>query len=349
MLVIHAAFRFELEETMTQPIRRICVAIGIFIALCQSTVLAQDDPLASWNDGAPKQAILGFVAKVTKEGSADYLPISQRIAVFDHDGTLWSEHPMYVQAEFTVDRLKSLAEQHPEWRETQPFQSVLQGNFAAVALSGEKGIHQILAATHSGMTADEFSEIVTAWLAKAQHPQFRRPYVECVYQPMLELLNFLRSNAFQTFVVSGGGEEFIRTFSEKTYGIPPQQVIGSTMKTRYELRKGTGVIMRLPELNFLCDGPGKPVEIQQTIGARPVMGFGNSDGDFEMLEYVTGGGGPRFAAIIHHTDAKREAAYDRFSIVGRLDRGLKEAPGHGWTVVDMKADWKQIFPSSVKP
>lgn len=335
---------------MRKSFLRLIPATAILaVALPTAFVFAQDDPLVSWNDGGPKRAIIDFVTKVTKEGSADYLPIAQRIAVFDHDGTLWSEQPMYVQGAFTLDRVKSLAEQHPEWHQKQPFQSVLEGNFAAVAVTGEKGVIEIVTATHSGMSADEFSGIVTTWMASARHPKLQRPYVECVYQPMLELLRYLRSNGFQTYIVSGGGVEFIRTFAEKTYGIQPHQVIGSTIKTRCENHEGVPVIMRLPELNFLCDGSGKPVEIQRVIGARPVMAFGNSDGDVEMLEYTTSRSGPRFGAVIHHTDGERETAYDRFSLIGRLDRGLKEAPKHGWTVVSMKTDWKQVFSPAVKP
>lgn len=315
------------------------------VASIARTVSGDDDPLESWNDSESKRAIVAFVSRVTKEGGPDYLPRAQRIAVFDNDGTLWSEQPMYVQGTFTFDRVKELADKHPEWRTTQPFQGILEANFAAVAMAGEKGAFEVVAATHGGMTTDEFSTIVTDWMTKARHPRFQRPYTECVYQPMLELMNFLRDNGFQTFIVSGGGIEFLRNFAEKAYGIAPHQVIGSTIKTRFEVRGGVPVVMRLPQVEFLCDGPGKPAAIDRSIGVRPVMAFGNSDGDFEMLEYTTSGKGPRFAAIIHHTDADREWAYDRNALVGRLDRGLKEAGGRGWSVVSMKSDWKQIFPA----
>lgn len=334
---------------MPQPFARYLFVVATLIAvLPAANLLADGDPLASWNDGASKRAIVAFVKKVTTEGSADYLPVPQRIAVFDHDGTLWSEQPMYVQVMFTLDRVKELAGQHPEWRHTQPFQGALEGDFAAIALSGQKGVIEIVTATHCGMTTDEFNLIVTAWLQKARHPQFQRPYTECVFQPMLELLRYLRAEGFQTYVVSGGETEFLRAFAEKTYGISPSHVIGSTFKTRYEINNGVPVIRRLPELNFFCDGQGKPVEIQRVIGTRPVFAIGNSDGDVEMLEYTTSGGGPRFGAIIHHTDADREAAYDRSSIVGRLDRALNQAPRHGWTVVSIKTDWKQVFPTPAK-
>lgn len=329
--------------------RTALIVVAIVSTMSMTKVFADEDPLESWNDVASKQAIVEFVTRVTKQGSADFLPTDQRIAVFDHDGTLWSEQPMYVQGAFTFDRVKSLAEQHPEWRQKQPFQGVLEENLAAVALAGEKGIVEIVTATHAGMTTDEFSKIVSNWLAKARHPQWKRPYVECVYLPMLELLTYLRANGFQTYIVSGGGAEFIRVFAEKTYGVTPQRVIGSTLKTRLEIHDGTPTIMRLPELNFLCDGSGKPVEIHRVIGSRPVMAFGNSDGDVEMLEYATTGAGPRFAGIIHHTDSERETAYDKFSIVGRLDRGLKQAAQRNWTIVNMKTDWKQIFPLNVSP
>jgi len=325
----------------------VIVSVALFSPFRLSGLSAADDPLLSWNEGQSKRAIVAFVTKVTREG-ADFLPVPQRIAVVDNDGTLWSEQPMYVQLAFALDRVKLLADRHPEWRQTQPFKGVLEGDLASVAATGEKGVMEVIGATHAGMTADEFSEIVSAWLETARHPRFHRPYTECVYQPMLELMKYLRDNGFQTYIVSGGGVEFIRVFAGKTYGVPPQQVIGSTIKTKYEVRDGVPVIVRLPELNFLCDKAGKPVELQRIIGTRPVMAFGNSDGDFEMLEYTTSGSGPRFGLIVHHTDAERESAYDRLSFFGRLDRGLKEGPKRGWTIVSMKDDWKQIFPETGK-
>lgn len=323
--------------------RHLALTSITLLALLKCLSVSADDPLPSWNERAAKQALVAFVNRVTLEGGPDYLAPSRRIAVFDHDGTLWSEQPMYVQMAFAIDRVKALADAHPEWREKQPFKGVLEENFAAVALAGEKGAMEIIAATHSGMTTDEFAETVRDWLAKARHPRFQRPYTECVYQPMLELLAYLRANGFQTYIVSGGGVEFIRVFAEKVYGVPPNQVIGSTIKTKYEVREGRSVIVRLSELDVLNDKAMKPVSIQQRIGLRPVMAFGNSDGDFEMLEYTTSGTGPRFGLLVHHTDAEREAAYDRASFFGRLDRGLKEGQQKGWNIVSTKDDWTHVF------
>lgn len=307
---------------------------------------AAEDPLPSWNDGAAKQRIMAFVAKVTNEGGSEYVPLAQRVVVFDNDGTLWCEQPMYVQMEFALDRVRALASQHPEWRTTQPFQGVLEDNLAVLAVSGEKGAMEIINATHSGMTTDEFNQIAADWLATAKHQRFNRLYTECVYQPMLELLKYLRENEFQTYIVSGGGVDFVRVFAEKVYGIPPHQVIGSTIKTQYEVRNGNPVLLRLPEMDFVTDKAGKPVAIQRRIGARPLMAFGNSDGDYEMLDYTTSGSGPRFGLIVHHTDSERESAYDRYSLFGRLDQALTDANKKGWTLVDMRRDWKVIFPPS---
>lgn len=318
--------------------------------LCGSAPLAlsQDkpaaaDPLASWNEGPTKKAILDFVAKVSKEGSPQFVPVADRIATFDNDGTLWTEQPMYVQGFFVFDRIKALASQHPEWKDQEPFASVLKDDIKGIAASGYKGLEEMLKATHAGMTTDEFEQIVKDWLATAKHPRFQRPYTELVYQPMLELLAFLRANGFTTYIVSGGGEEFMRPWAEKVYGIPPDQVIGSSIKLKYEVRDGKPVLVRLPELNFLDDKEGKPLEIQRHIGRRPLAAFGNSDGDFQMLEWTTSGAGPRLGLIVHHTDAQREFAYDRLSHVGRLDKGLNEASRRGWIVVDMKTDWKKVY------
>jgi phosphoserine phosphatase len=302
------------------------------------------DPLAHWNDTAPKKAITDFVTKVTKEGSPDFIPVAERIATFDNDGTLWCEYPIPVQLAFALDRVKTLAPNHPEWKEKQPFKAVLEEDMKAVFASGERGLAELMMATHAGMTTDEFEKIVKDWIANAKHPRFKRPYTECVYQPMIELLAYLRANGFKTFIVSGGGIEFMRPWAEKVYGIPPEQVVGSSIKTKFEIRDGKPVLVRLPELNFIDDKTGKPIGINQHIGRRPIMAFGNSDGDFEMLEYTTAGTGPRFGLIVHHTDAEREYAYDRKSPLARLDRGLDEAPKRGWIVTSMKDDWKTIFP-----
>lgn len=302
------------------------------------------DPLPSWNDGKAKQSVLAFVEKVTKPGSPDFVPVAERIATFDNDGTLWVEQPMYTQLAFALDRVKALAGKHPQWKEKQPFQAALAGDLKEVAAAGEKGLLELVMATHAGMTAEEFETVVKDWLATARHPRFKRPYTECVYQPMLELLTFLRASGFKTFIVSGGGVEFMRPFTEKVYRIPPEQVVGSTIKTKYELRDGKPVLLRLPELDFIDDKAGKPVGISKFIGRRPIMAVGNSDGDFEMLEWTTSGKGPRLSLLVHHTDAEREYAYDRQSHFGRLDKGLDEAPKRGWIVVDIKKDWQVVFP-----
>ncbi|MFN0052519.1 MAG: HAD family hydrolase [Planctomycetales bacterium] len=304
---------------------------------------APAEPLSSWNEGKVKQSILDFVAKVTKAGGPDFVPVAERIATFDNDGTLWSEQPLYVQAFFAFDRIKTLAPQHPEWKEKEPFAWVLKGDVKSALRGGERGLLEMAMATHAGMTTEEFETIVKDWIATARHPVTKRPYTEMVYQPMLELLDYLRANGFKTFIVSGGGIEFMRPWTEAVYGIPPEQVIGSSIKTKFELHDGKPVLTRLPEINFIDDKAGKPVGINQHIGRRPIAAFGNSDGDFEMLEWTTSGKGPRFGLIVHHTDADRESAYDRDSHVGRLARALDEAPQHGWVVVDMKQDWKQVF------
>lgn len=301
-------------------------------------------PLPSWNDTAPKQAILEFVEKVTRPGSPDFVAPGERIAVFDNDGTLWSEQPLYVQLRFALDRLKTLAPQHPEWKRKQPFKKLLNTPPERQVAVTEQELMAIIMATHAGMTTDEFERIVKDWMTSARHPQTGRRYTEMVYAPMIELLDYLRAKGFKPFIASGGGIEFLRPWAEQVYGIPPEQVIGSSVKTRYEVRNGQPVIVRLPELSFLDDKAGKPVGIHLHLGRRPVMAFGNSDGDFQMLEWTTGGPGPRFGLIVHHDDAARESAYDRSSPIGRLDRALDEAPQRGWSVVSMKNDWKVVFP-----
>jgi hypothetical protein len=319
--------------------------LAIIILIALPPLLTAQDPLPSWNDTSPKKAIITFVEKVTKEGSSDFVPTAERIAVFDNDGTLWSEQPMYFQAFFIFDRIKALAPQHPEWAEKEPFASVLKGDFKSALAGGEKALLEMAMATHAGMTTGEFEKIVSDWITTAKHPKTGKPYTEMVYQPMLEVLTYLRANGFKTFIVSGGGIEFMRPWAEKVYGVPPEQVIGSSIRTKYEVVDGKPAIIRLPELNFIDDKAGKPVGIQQHIGRRPLMAFGNSDGDFQMLEWTTSGRNPGFALIVHHDDAEREFAYDRESHVGMLSKGLDEGPKRGWTIVSMKDDWKVIHPS----
>jgi phosphoglycolate phosphatase-like HAD superfamily hydrolase len=305
---------------------------------------AKAEPLPSWNDGPSKQAIIQFVTKVTKKGGPDYVPPAERIATFDNDGTLWAEQPLYFQFLFALARVKALAPQHPEWKEKEPFASLLKGDEKAALAGGEKAVAEIVMATHAGITTAEFDTIVKEWLAAAKHPKFQRPYTSLVYQPMLELLAYLRANGFKTFIVSGGGVEFMRTFTEKVYGIPPEQVVGSTGQLKFELRDGKPVLLKLPAIDLVDDGPGKPVGIQRLIGRRPIFAFGNSDGDLQMLQWTAAGAGARFMGLVHHTDAQREWAYDRESHVGRLDKALDEAKTRSWTVVDMKQDWKRVFP-----
>jgi len=304
------------------------------------------DPLPSWNDGVAKRSIFNFVTAVTREGSPDFVPAPQRIATFDNDGTLWCEYPMYVQLAFALDRVKTMAPLHPEWKDKQPFKAVLDGDMKALAGTGERGLVEMVLVTHAGMTTEEFSGIVTDWLAAARHPRFKRPYTELVYQPMLEVLAYLRANGFKTFIVSGGGIEFMRPWSERIYGVPPEQVVGSSIKTRFEMRQGRPELFRLPEVNFVDDKVGKPVGINSSIGRRPIAAFGNSDGDLEMLQWTTMSGGLRLGLIVHHTDSEREYAYDRTAEFGKLDKALDAAIENKWTVVDMKKDWKVIFPPS---
>ncbi len=328
--------------------RRVFTHFLIAMALAAALVpwaQAQSDPLPSWNDGAAKARILEFVRAVTVAGTPTFVPPAERIAVFDNDGTLWSEQPAYFQLLFALDRIKALAPKHPEWKTKQPFKAALEGDMKALAASGEHGLLELVMATHAGNTTQEFESIVKDWLATARHPRFKRPYTELVYQPMLELLAYLRSNGFKTFIVSGGGIEFMRPWVEKVYGVPPEQVVGSSIKVKYDVREGKPALVRLPAINFIDDKAGKPVGIHYHIGRRPIAAFGNSDGDFQMLEWTTSGPGARLGLIVHHTDAEREYAYDRKSHIGRLDRGLDEAGQRRWTVVDMKRDWKRIYPA----
>ncbi len=324
--------------------RRRFVMTAAASVLAAASAAAQADPLPSWNDGPVKQAILDFVKRVTVEGAADFVPVPERIAVFDNDGTLWAEQPIYFQFAFAVDRVKALAPEHPEWKTQEPFKSLLAGDLKGLAASGEKGLLEIMAVSHTGMTTESFTKTVTDWLAGAQHPRFKRPYTDLVYQPMLELTSFLRAQGFKTFIVSGGGIEFMRPWTERIYGIPPEQVVGSSGVVKFEMgADGTPVLMKEAKVEFIDDGPGKPVGINHFIGRRPVFAFGNSDGDQQMLEWTAAGAGARFMGLVHHTDAEREWAYDRQSHIGKLDKALDEANAKGWTVADMKRDWKRIF------
>src|SRR5437773_3352113 len=321
------------------------IAAALVGALIFTTTIAHaQDPLPSWNDGKTKKSITEYGAKVTKEGSPDFVPPEERIATFDNDGTLWCEQPMYFQLMFAFDRVKALAPQHPEWKTKEPFASLLKGDVKGALAGGEKAIFQIVAATHTGMSTTEFEKIVADWIATAKHPKFKRPFIACVYQPMVELLAYLRANGFKTFIVSGGGIEFMRPWTEKVYGIPPEQVVGISIKTKFEMRDGKPVLMRLPEMNFIDDKTGKPVGINSHIGRRPIAAFGNSDGDQQMLEWTQAGSGARLMMLVHHDDATREFAYGAESKIGTFsDALMAEAKKNGWTVISMKDDWKAIF------
>lgn len=309
---------------------------------------AAQDALPSWNDGAGKQRIVDFVKQVTATGSPGFVPAEQRIAVFDNDGTLWAEQPIYSQFFFVIDQVKAQSPQHPEWKTTEPFKSALAGDLKGVAASGEKGIAQLMAATHAGMTTEAFARNVNEWVSTARHPRTHRVFTEMVYQPMLELVHYLRDNGFKTYIVSGGGQDFMRAWATAVYGIPPEQIIGSQGELKFELRDGKPVLMKEAKVALIDDGPGKPVGIERFIGRKPIFAFGNSDGDQQMLEWTASGDGARFAGLVHHTDGEREWAYDRQSSVGKLDKALDEATAKGWTVVDMKKDWKVIFPADKK-
>jgi phosphoglycolate phosphatase-like HAD superfamily hydrolase len=326
---------------------------SVAVACNQSTPVVQApasqstaavDPLPSWNESTARKAIVDFVGRTTKEGAPDFVPPAERIAVFDNDGTLWAEQPMYFQLAFALDRIKALAAKHPEWKTTQPFTGAIEGDLKAVLATGAAGLMQIIAASHTGITTEEFEAIVIDWIGSARHPGTGRRYDEMVYQPMLDMLTYLRANGYKTFIVSGGGVEFMRPWVERVYGIPPEQVVGSRVKVKYEPRDGAPVLLRLAEIDLNDDKAGKPVGIHQVIGRRPTIAFGNSDGDFEMLEWTTSAKGPRLGVIVHHTDAEREWAYDRDSHIGQLVRGLDEGPQRGWVIVDMKNDWNVIYP-----
>jgi hypothetical protein len=322
---------------------RAVVIAAVLIALVAGLAYAAD-PLPSWNDGPAKKNILEFVAKVTTKGSPDFVPAPERIATFDNDGTLWSEQPMYFQLIFALERVKALAPQHPEWKTREPFASLLKGDVKSALAGGEKSIVEIVMVTHAGMTTEEFEKIVREWIATARHPKTNKLYTEMVFQPMLELLAYLRANGFKTFIVSGGGVEFMRPWTEKVYGIAPEQLVGSSIKTRYEMQGGKPVLVRLPELNFIDDKAGKPVGINSHIGRRPIAAFGNSDGDRQMLEWTQAGGGARFMMLVHHDDPDREWAYGAQSSIGTFsDALMAEAKKNDWIVISMKNDWKRIF------
>jgi phosphoglycolate phosphatase-like HAD superfamily hydrolase len=299
--------------------------------------------LPSWNDGPTKRSIVDFVGRVTTTGSPQFVKVEDRIAVFDNDGTLWSEQPILFQFAFAIDRLKALAPQHPEWKDKQPFAAVLEGDMKAVAAGGEHAIAELVMVTHAGTTTDQFSRIVRDWIASARHPRFDRPYTDLIFQPMLELLAYLRANGFKTFIVSGGGVEFLRVWVERVYGIPPEQVVGSSIVTNFEMLGGVPVLTRLPKIDFIDDNAGKPVGINMHIGRRPLAAFGNSDGDLQMLQWTTDDTGSRFGLLVHHTDSVREYAYTATPF-GKLDVALMEAKANGWTIVDMKRDWNRIYP-----
>jgi phosphoglycolate phosphatase-like HAD superfamily hydrolase len=330
---------------------RLWVPVGIFcvvlvLAACSAPGGEASDPLPSWNEGKTRQAIVAFVESVADPDSTSFVPVSERVAVFDNDGTLWGEQPAYVQAQFAFDQVRAQAGSHPEWQEQQPFKAILEGDMATAMAGGTRSLVQVIMATHAGTSTEEFAGTVAAWLDVSTHPTTGKAYTEMVYQPMLELLAYLRANDFKTYIVSGGGIEFMRPWTDAVYGIPPEQVVGSSIKTDLAEQNGVPVLMRLPEMNFVDDGPGKPVGINQHIGRRPIAAFGNSDGDLQMLQWTMAGGGPRFAMIVHHTDAEREWAYDRDSHVGHLDKALDEAGTKGWAIADMKRDWNTIYPAT---
>jgi phosphoglycolate phosphatase-like HAD superfamily hydrolase len=333
---------------MNRPFSRfaqVAFLAGVVCGLASRTAFAQTDPLTSWNDGTARKSIAEFVERVTTQGGADFVPPAERIAVFDNDGTLWCEQPIYFQAAFALDRVRVMAPSYPEWKSQQPFKAFLSGDSNALAEQGEKGLLTLVAAAHSGMTTDAFARSVADWLVTAKHPRFNRPYNELIYQPMLELLTYLRANGFKTFIVSGGGVEFMRVWAEQAYGVPPEQVVGSSGAVKFEIgANGKPSLLKTAKIEFVDDGPGKPAGINRFIGRRPIFAFGNSDGDLQMLQWTAAGEGARFAGIVHHTDGMREYAYDRPSKIGQLDKAWDEAKAKGWTVVDMKQDWKTVFP-----
>jgi len=333
-----------MPRRQTRPTFRAFLLVFVLCTLASPAVASQDDPLRSWNEGPAKHAVVDFVQRVTAPGGKDFVPEPERIAVFDHDGTLWAEQPLYVQDVCILDRIKALAPEHPEWKDIEPFKSALAGDIKAVLTGGGPALLELVVAATAGLTSAELEAMAKNWISRARHPRFDRLYTDLAYQPMLELLGYLRANGFKTFIVSGGGIHFLRSFAERVYGVPPEQVVGSSLKKKFELRDGHPVIVELPEVQMVNDGLGKPVGIHLHIGRRPIAAFGNSDGDLAMLQWTMAGDGPRFALLVHHTDGEREWAYDRTSMVGRLDKALDEAVAKGWAIVDMKRDWKVVFP-----
>jgi hypothetical protein len=327
----------------SKSLLRACALATVACTTVACNPAAQSDPLPSWNDGAARTNIINFVEQATDSARAEFVPANERIAVFDNDGTLWAEQPVYFQLAFAIDHVREMAARHPEWSTQQPFAAILSGDSDALAGLTEHDIVEIVTATHSGMTVDEFQAAVAEWLATARHPRFDRPYTALAYQPMLELLEYLRANRFKTFIVSGGGIDFMRVFVEDVYGIPPEQTIGSMGQLVFEMRGGNSVLVKRPGIDFIDDKEGKPVGIARFIGRRPIAAFGNSDGDLAMLQYTAAGPGAQLMVYIHHDDPEREWAYDRESSIGRLDRGLDEANARGWTVVSMQRDWKTVF------
>ena len=328
---------------MTLPLGTVQRGLAVLALWFLTGLACAQTPLASWNDGPSRQAILEFVAAVTKEGGQDYVAPVDRIAVFDNDGTLWSEQPLYFQLIFALDQVKVMAPKHPEWAHEQPFKAAIEGDHQALAAAGTEGLLKIVGVTHTNMTTQDFSEEVKQWVKTARHPRFKQPYTSLIYAPMRELLDYLRGNGFKTYIVSGGEVEFMRAWAQDVYGIPPEQVIGTTFVTEFQMRDGKPVLMRTPKLDYNDDGPGKPVSINKFIGRQPIFAFGNSDGDLQMLQWTAAGSGKRFAGLVHHTDAKREWAYDRESKIGKLDKALDEATNKGWVIVDMEKEWKRIY------
>lgn len=335
---------------MVRPFRRKLAALFLawfYGCLIGPAYAAEDrtvDPLPSWYEGASKRAIIDFVQRVTLPSGKDFVPVPERIAVFDNDGTLWAEQPIYTQLRFVLDRVKAIAPRFPNWRTKQPFKAAIEDDFQTLAGTGTEGLLKLVMATSAGMTTDAYEKLVANWLATARDRRFHRPFTDLVYQPMIELLTYLRSNGFKTWIASGGGSDFLRPWTERVYGIPPEQVIGSSLKTKLEFFEGKPVLVRLPEIGFIDNHLNKPVGINEHIGRRPVLAIGNSDGDLAMLQWTVAGPGPRLAMLVHHTDAQREWAYDRKSRVGHLNVALDFARKQGWPLVDMRRDWKRIFP-----
>jgi phosphoglycolate phosphatase-like HAD superfamily hydrolase len=330
---------------LLDPIRRVLLA-GLIAIACAGDALAQmNDPLPSWNDGAAKTAIIDFVARVTTPGSPDFVPVNERVAAFDNDGTMWTEQPIYPQAVFTYEHIQTLAAQHPEWKDREPLKTLAGLDIMALTKLGQGTFLAAVEASDAPATVENIATTVIAWIETARHPRFGRLYTELAYQPMLELLAYLRANNFKTYIVSGGNTEFMRTWTEKTYGIPPEQVVGSFGAEKFLIgADGEPMVVKLPTMDFNDNGPGKVIGIERAVGRRPIFIFGNGDNDLQMLQWTAGRDGAHFVGLVHHTDAEREYAYDRDSVIGRLDKALDEAIAKNWTIVDMKQDWKVVYP-----